>query len=628
MLDLLRRKVKSPYMQATLFAIILVFVFWGTNIDKGGRQTVVATVNGESIPYEDFDKAYNNAIDSLTNRFGGTLPKDLIDREQIKIQVINQLIRELLIQQSAREMGLLASKDETKKSILENEIFQVDGQFNEERYGQILTGSRLTADDYEAGIAFGLLADKVTKYLGRFARVSPGEEKEHFAYDYQESKLLYVTFNASDFKEKVEFIDDDLNSFFSEKQDNYKTPPLIKIKYLSFTSEDNADVLVSEQDTERYYRNHLEKYSRIEERQARHILIKTSDSDEDEQIKAKQEQAEKILEMAMQGKDFGELAKEYSEDGSASAGGVLGFFSRGRMVKPFENAVFSLKEGELSKVVSTEFGFHIIKLEKIRPAGVTPLEKVRDEINSIIMKDKSGALVFQTANTAYENIILSGSLAKYSETGEAVIRETDLFSKESPPEGITRDPSFLEAAFNLKKGELSSLIEIRGGYAIIFVEDIKGSEIPSLEEVKDDVKIDFVATRAENLAKETAESLLEKIKSGEDFDALAKELGVTVKESDFVSRTKIDSKELPYSVTEKGLGLSSQKPYPDNVESTGAAFYVFRLKEKKMPEKDQFEGKQEELRKRMLQKKNINLLIAWSEYLKSSADISINPDLI
>ena len=484
MLDLLRRKVKSPYMQATLFAIILVFVFWGTNIDKGGRQTVVATVNGESIPYEDFDKAYNNAIDSLTNRFGGTLPKDLIDREQIKIQVINQLIRELLIQQSAREMGLLASKDEIKKSILENEIFQVDGQFDRERYGQILTGSRLTVDDYEAGIAFGLLADKVTKYLGRFARVSPGEEKEHFAYDYQESKLLYVTFNASDFKEKVEFIDDDLNSFFSEKQDNYKTPPLIKIKYLSFTSEDNSE------------------------------------------------------------------------------------------------------------------------------------------------KDKSASLVFQTANTAYENIILSGSLAKYSETGEAVIRETDLFSKESPPEGITRDPSFLEAAFNLKKGELSSLIEIRGGYAIIFVEDIKGSEIPSLEEVKDDVKIDFVATRAENLAKETAESLLEKIKSGEDFDALAKELGVTVKESDFVSRTKIDSKELPYSVTEKGLGLSSQKPYPDNVESTGAAFYVFRLKEKKMPEKDQFEGKQEELRKRMLQKKNINLLIAWSEYLKSSADILINPDFI
>ena len=491
MLDLLRRKVKSPYMQATLFAIILVFVFWGTNIDKGGRQTVVATVNGESIPYEDFDKAYNNAIDSLSNRFGGTLPKDLIDRKQIKIQVINQLIRELLIQQSAREMGLLASKDEIKKSILENEVFQVEGQFNQERYGQILTGSRLTADDYEAGIAFGLLADKVTKYLGRFARVSPGEEKEHFTYNYQESKLLYITLNASDFKEKVEIIDDDLNSFFNEKQDNYKTPPLIKIKYLSFTSEDNPDVSVSEQD-----------------------------------------------------------------------------------------------------------------------------------------KEKSGALAFQTANTAYENIILSGSLAKYSETGEAVIRETDLFSKESPPEGITRDPSFLDAAFNLKKGELSSLIEIRGGYAIIFVEDIKGSEIPSLEEVKNDVKTDFVAARAENLAKETAESLLEKIKSGEDFDALAKKLGVTVKESDFISRTKNNSKGLPYNVIQKGLGLSSQKPYPDNVESTGATFYVFRLKEKKMPEADQFEGKQEELRKQMLQKKNINLLIAWAEYLRSSADISINQDFI
>ncbi len=629
MLDLLRRKAKSPYMQATLFVIILVFVFWGVNTSQDRRRTVVATVNGEPIPYENFDRAYNNAVDNIKDRFGGTLPKDLINMEQIKAQVINQLAQKLLIQQSAREMGLLASRDEIRQNILKNEAFLVDGQFDEQRYNQILTGSRLTTDDYEAGIAFGLLADKVTKYLSRFARVSPTEEKEHFIYDYQESKLQYVTFNASDFKGKAAVTDEELNSFFNERQDDYRTPPLIKLKYLSFTSQDDSgNIEVSEQDAEQYYRDHLEKYSRPEKRWARHILIKTSDSDNNEQIKAKTEQIQKILEMAMQGKDFGELAKKYSQDGSASAGGDLGFFSRDKTVKPFEDAVFSLQEGELSNVVKTRFGFHIIKLEKIKPAHVTPLEEAREEIASIIKKNKGSSLAFQRANTAYENIILSGSLAKYSETGEAAIRETDFFSEESPPEGVTKDPSFLKAAFNLKKGELSSMIETREGYAIIFVEDIKGSEIPSFEQVKEDVKTDFMAARAKNLAKESAETLLEKVKSGEDFEAQARKLGVTMEESDFVSRTKKYSKGLPYNVIEKGLGLSSEKPYPDSIESVGATFYVFRLKEKKTPGADQFKEKQEEFAKRLLQEKNINLLTAWAEYLRSSADISINQDFI
>lgn len=629
MLDLLRRKAKSPYMQAILLVIILVFVFWGVNTSQNARQAVVATVNGESIPYEDFDRAYNSAVDNIKDQFGGTLPKDLINTEKIKAQVINQLTQKLLIQQSAREMGLLASRDEIRENILKNEVFLIDGQFDEQRYNRILTGSRLTTDDYEAGIAFSLLADKVTKYLGRFARVSSDEKKARFIYDYQESKLQYVTFNASDFKEKVTVTDEGLNNFFNERQVDYRTPPLIKLKYLSFTSQDNSESIeVSEQDAEQYYRDHLEKYGEPEKRWARHILIKTSDSDNNEQIKAKQEQIQKILEMAIQGKDFGELAKEYSQDGSASAGGDLGFFSRGKMVKPVEDTIFSLQEGGLSNVVKTRFGFHILKLEKIRPAHVTPLEQAREEITSIIKKDKGSSLAFQRANTAYENIILSGSLAKYSETGEAAIRGTDFFSEESPPEGVIKDPSFLEAAFNLKKGELSSLIETREGYVIIFVEDVKGSEIPALEQVKKTVKTDFIAARAKDLAKENAETFLEKVKSGENLEVRAKKLGVTIKESDFVSRTKKYSKGLPYSVIEKGLGLSSKKPYPDNIESVGTTFYVFRLKEKKTPEADQLEEKQEEFAKRLLQEKNLNLLTAWAEYLRSSADISINQDLI
>jgi len=161
------------------------------------------------------------------------------------------------------------------------------------------------------------------------------------------------------------------------------------------------------------------------------------------------------------GGDFAGLATIYSEDSSAANGGDLGFFSRGRMVKPFDDAVFSMKEGDISDIVETRFGYHIIKLEEIKPARVRPLDEVRAEIEDRLKNRMAKAAAETAAAKAYEAIIKAGSLTRYAEQG--ALQETDFFEQTSPPAGIPSDPAFVKAVFSLKKGELSSLVPLAAG---------------------------------------------------------------------------------------------------------------------------------------------------------------------
>jgi hypothetical protein len=165
----------------------------------------------------------------------------------------------------------------------------------------------------------------------------------------------------------------------------------------------------------------------------------------------------------------------------------LGFFGRGEMVQPFENAVFSLKKNELSGVVETPFGYHIIQLNEIMPAKTQSLEEVSGTIRTQLERQGVKAITFKKASSAYEDIIKAGSLAKYSSAQDAYpVRQTDFFSQDAPPKnGMIGEPAFLQAAFSLRKGELSSIVETASGYAILFVDDVKASEVPELDSVRE-----------------------------------------------------------------------------------------------------------------------------------------------
>ncbi len=626
MLDLMRRKAQSPYIQATIVIIILVFVFWGVKSGNGPGRHDAATVNGQSISYRDFQQAYDRTTNQYRQQFGGSLPEPLLKMLNIRQQVMSQLVDQTLLLQGAQAMGLRVSDEEVRKAIQEMGSFQNNGAFDVKRYKEVLAGSRLSPANFEASIRTDLLTGKVVNALGRFARVMPQEIQNRFTLDYETTTIAAVRFSGADFTGQVQVTDAALAPFYDGRKENYKTEPQRKLNYLFFPRNMSA-APPTEAEVSGYYERHRAEFASPEERRARHILLQTPAGADEQTKNATRAKLAEILTQARNGADFADLAKKHSQDGSAANGGDLGFFGRGRMVPSFEQAAFALKEGEISDIVASQFGFHIIKLEKINPAHQRELSEVRDEISAKLAAEQGGSLAFKAAGAAYEQIILAGSLQKYAEANNIALNATDFFTHSHPPAELAGKPSLLAAAFTLNKGELSSLVEDEVGYAILSVEDAKAPEVPPLAQVRAQVEKDYVADAAQKLAEKAAEDLLAAVKDGAALEAEAQKVNRPVETASY-TRTERENASLPATVLDKGLELSANAAVPGKVITDNNVFYVIRLLERKEPAAALLAGKEAELRDKVLKENQMALLTAWLGTLKEKAKISVNQQLL
>jgi peptidyl-prolyl cis-trans isomerase D len=629
MLELMRRKVRSPFIQAMLVIIILVFVFWGVGTNQGGSGDVAATVNDQTISVREFQQNYNQLANKYRDQFGGQVPPGLFEALGIKEMALEQLIEQRLVRQGAREMGLAVSADEVQQAIHEMEVFRTARGFDLDRYREVLTASRMPISDFEASIKEDLLTQKVLTLLNGFTRVSDLEVQERFLHEFEELKLEYLALPTHLFTDRVEINDERLTAYFEKNKTRYQTAPQLKVQYLSFPLAQGAgEAEITAEEIEAHYWQNIDQYRVKERRRARHILIQTSEADSAAELADKRQQAEEILARTRAGEDFAELAKKHSRDGSAASGGDLGFFERGQMVRPFEEAAFRLAAGEISGVVETSFGYHLIKMEQIEPAHTRSLEEAKAEIAFSLERLERGTAALGKANRAYEQIILSGSLKKYAEQAGVVLQETDYFTRQKPPAELAADRAYLEAAFNLRAGELSSLITGDQGYAIIFAEDVKEPEIPALAEVREEVQKNFIAESSSDLARATAQDILAAARQGADLASQARELGLSVQTTGFLTRRQPENPGLPSAVLQEGLALSEARPYPAEVVESGRTFYVFRLKEKREPAVELLAAQEEELRQMLLLQNQQALLNGWLENLKQQAKITRNERLL
>ncbi len=625
MLDFMRRKAQSTYIQATILIVVLVFVFWGVGKSQKGGPDAIATVNGHSISSQQYQRAYNQTISRYQEQFGGTLPSGLLEALNLKAQVLNQMIQEQVMQQGAKEAGLIVGSDEVRKVIQNMDAFREEGIFKLDRYKNLLASSRMTTADFENNVRTDLLHTKILTHLSRFARISDSELRDRFAFDNDQLKLEYVAFSADAFQSSGPVADEALNVFFEGRKSAYLTEPQVKLRYITFL---NAQALaatqVSDQEVEQYYKMNPDKFSAPELRQARHILLRSDAKDSAELQAAKRKKLEAILALAKAGKDFGQLAKENSEDASGKNGGDLGFFSKGQMVPLFAEAAFSLKEGEVSPIVETQFGLHLIKLEKIRPANVTTLVAAREQIIAELKAQRGKDLTFQLANQAYEGIIQAGSLDKYATNAATPVQTTDYFTQATPPSALASQPALLKTIFSLKKGELSSLLEIKGGYAIVYLDEVKEPQVPPLAEVRVKVEKDFLDDQAQAKAKDAAVALLAQAKKEGSLIAEAEKVKSKVLETSFFTRSQQATSGLPAPVAAQGLKLSAASPYGKEIGENGSTFYVLHFKEDKPASEEAFASQKEALRKMLTQEKQMQVMGSWLAYLQSRAKITID----
>ncbi len=631
MLQILRNKAQSTVIQVIVVIIALVFVFWGVGTNMMNSREVAITVDDEEITFQQYQEGYDQAIKNLSAQFGGTLPKGLDESLGIKQQVIDQLIRSSLLRQGAGRMGLRVSADEVRKFIIAMPQFQENGSFNMERYQSLLAANRMTPNTFEASMRYDMLSDKTVQDISKFVTLAAEIEiQDLYNQENETVAARFVKIDPGTFKEEIKVEKAELQKWFDSVKDRYRSEPQLKLRYLAYDfAELGKKITVSDSDIQAYYTENSAAYQVPEQRRARHILLRAEEGDSPEKHQEKQQKAAEILNLLQDNKDFAAVAEQYSDDASKANGGDLGFFPQGSMEPEFDARVFAMQAGQISDVVKSRYGYHIIKLEAIQPASTRTVQEVREDIVKAIQLKQAKQMAFQLANEAYEGIIKAGSLKAFSDTHpDVTITETDFFTQQQPPQAIGANQKFLDAAFALKQGELSSLIETDAGYAILFALEKKEPAAPSLETVEDRVKADFIAAKAQEKARAAAVAMLDQLKSGKTFEQAQAGTSYQIETSGHLSRNQqTPSSALPASLHAQVLQLSKSSPLPKEPAEVEDSFFVYAFHERKSPAKKAEEQEEKRYRDALISFNQQQLIAAWLRNLESQAKITRHKSL-
>jgi peptidyl-prolyl cis-trans isomerase D len=624
MLNVMRKHAGSWMIKVILFAIVIVFIFWGVGSFRSRQASKVATVNGEIISITDFRRAYNNLIDQYRQRFGSSLNDGMIEMLQVKKQTIDQLIDRAILLQEANKTGLQVSDAEVAQRIMDTPIFQDNGTFDKRRYINILSQVHLTPEEFEVDQKNVLLGQKLTRIILGGAKVSEAEARQWFDWQNTSVNVEYVLFNPERYDD-INPTADEITAFFEKNKETYKTDPMVKVRYVVFDpAEETSQVTVDEDEIRDYYDSHNDDFKTAKTVEARHILIKLDPQADDQADLAAKTKAEEIAKMAKSGQDFAELAKTYSQGPTKDRGGYLGKFTRSQMVKPFADKAFSMAAGEISDPVKTQFGWHVIKVESVEEASTKPLDQSRESIIRTIKERKAKNLAYDKAEKFYEGTFEKDDLVKNAKTFDRPVLEAGPFSRRGPEDLKGGRGQFANAAFNLNVDEISDIQDIDGRYYLIQLGETIDAAIPPLEDVKAKVTKDLIGKMQADKASQDAEAMAAGLKSGRPFDEMADSRGLTVKQTGLFKRdATVPEIGSDPKFNQAAFQLTSTNSINSQPVPGSAGFYLLHLLERNAPAADGFETEKNDIEKMLLQQKQRTVMQDWMDSRKAGSQITI-----
>jgi peptidyl-prolyl cis-trans isomerase D len=347
-------------------------------------------------------------------------------------------------------------------------------------------------------------------------------------------KLAVVTFIADTFRPEATASDAEVAAHFNAHQVDFKIPEKRKVRYLLVDADAiRAKVTVPEANIERAYNDNIAQYTSPEQVRASHILLKTEGKD-DAAVKAK---AEDVLKQAKSGADFAALAKKYSEDeGSAKNGGDLDYFGKGKMVPEFDQAVFTMMPGQMSDLVKTQFGYHIIKLVDKKAAKVSTLAEVHQQLHDQLATETARAQAADLAQTIAKEVSKPADFDKAAAAHGLMVQESGFFARDESILTLGPAPEAVSRAFEMKVGDVSAPLQAARGFVFETVVAIQPPAMPKLEDVKDKVRDAVIKQKARDLSRQKAAAVAAKLKGAADFEKVAKAAGVEAKTTDLISR--------------------------------------------------------------------------------------------
>jgi peptidyl-prolyl cis-trans isomerase D len=631
MLDRMRRH--KNWLKWSLAIVVVAFVwlyipdFMRNSANGAGPNGVVATVDGREITVARFRRVYQQQMQAYRNAYGGNMDERLLRQLGIDQRIVQQLIEEEAALAEARRQGISASDAEVRARILSLPAFQENGQFiGNDRYRQLLQMQNppVRASEFEEEVRRTIVVEKLQGALTDWITVSEADVDAEFNRRNEKVKLAVVAFPADKFRDSATVSDAEIAAHFEANKEQYRIPEKRKIKYALIDLQAiKQRTNVSAQDVQRYYEDNKERYSTPEQVRASHILLKTEGKDE----AAVRQQAEDVLAKVKGGADFAALATKVSEDeASAVKGGDLDFFGRGAMVKEFEDAAFSMKPGDISGLVKSQFGFHIIKVTDRKAAATQSLDEVRVQIEDQVKSERAQKEADRIAADLAGKLTKPEDLDTVAKPRGLIVSESIFFARDEPIAGLGMAPAVTSRAFEMKPGEVSESLRTGQGFVFITVTGTEASRLPSLEEMKARVREDVVKKKAVETARQKATSLAAGLKSG-DFTAAAKAAGLEAKTTDLIGRgAPVPDIGVSPAVDAAAFALPAGGVSDPIVTDNGAV--IVKVLEKKTATPDEVKSGRDSIKNELLNQQKNRFYAAYMTKARERMTIQSNPQVL
>ncbi len=526
------RKHQKLLQFVLLLLILPAFVFFGVSgYQRENKEQYVAKVGDTQISSREYEQAVSNQLDQIRQMTGGQTDISQFDTPETRQKLLESLIARKALEQHALASNITVPKRAIFDALNQfPEFKKSDGSFDDKKYRDLLQAQGQTPEAFEARFSNNLAANSVMEAL-MTSNIPSNTVSEKIARLSEQVRVVRVlNFKSTDFSGKFTPSDEQVKGYFEKNKDTFKTEESAKVEYLVLNADAiSGQIKLNPSDVQTYYDQNKSRFGSKEERRASHILFEAEKSASDGAKKEARAKAEAVLaEVKKDPSKFADLAASKSQDaGSAAKGGDLGFFAKDGLVPAVADAAWALKEGEVSGVVESEFGFHIVKLTGVKGGEVKPFDAVRAEIEADLKRQQASKLFSESAegfnNTVYEQ---ADSLKPAADKFKLVIQTAQGLSRNAPQPGagpILANPKLLKAIFSddaLVKKRNTEAVEVSPGTLVSArVLEYSPSAVKPLEQVKAGIVQTLQAEEGSKQAVAQGETKLKELKPGTPSEA-------------------------------------------------------------------------------------------------------------
>lgn len=624
MLDNMRRH--KAWLKWSLGLVVLAFVllYVPSFMDTGGASATdtIATVDGREIKAGNFRILYSQQVDAYRQAYGASLNDQLLKQLGIEQRLIQQMIDQEAVLAEAERLKLTVTDSEVKARLLRLPALQENGVFvGYDRYKQALAMNRppMTTSQFEEELRKNLLSEKVQAAVTGWVSVDDAAIEKSYRDRNEKVKLELAVFSANNFRAGIEPTQAEMQAEFAANTDAYKIGERRRLRFLSIDAQAlRPKMTVTDAEISTKYNEMIATFSTPETYRARHILMKTDGKNDD----AVKKTMEGILAKAKApGADFAKLATEYTEDeGSKANGGLYENVTRGQMVKEFDETAWALKPGQVSDLVKTEFGFHILKLEAHNPANIKPLAQVKAQLDDQLRWEKAQAEAQKINDEVAPTIKQAADLDRIAQSRGLIVGDSGLFARDEPMAGIGFEPTVAAEAFAMKPNAVSGSLRTQRGFAFITLAETQAPHAPKLEEVQGKVREDVIRKKSVELAKAKAAAVSQ---SKANFAAAAKSAGVDVKKTELIGRGTALPEVGMSGVVDDAVFALAQGAVSQPI-STDTAVVVAHVVEKQAGTADGLKAEREQIKSELLQQTRQEFFAAYMSKAKAKMKIVQN----